>query len=62
MPIAPQYALRGPASSASITCMARTFGAPVTEPGGKHAAKVADSGVPRGSVPETSATDCSTVA
>jgi len=57
MPIAPQYALRGPASRASITCIARTFGAPVTDPGGKHAAKVLESGACLGSLPDTSATD-----
>ena len=36
-PNAPAYTPRGVASTSSITCMVRSFGAPVIEPAGKSA-------------------------
>jgi hypothetical protein len=45
-PTAPQYTPRGADSSARIICMARTLGAPVTEPQGNSAANTSESRMP----------------
>ena len=45
-PTAPQYTPRGEGSRSRISCMARTLGAPVTEPQGNNAAKTSVSVVP----------------
>ena len=61
-PTAPQYGPRAQGSSSSITCMARTFGAPVTEPGGNVARRISVAVMPGCRRAEISATQWCTVA
>jgi hypothetical protein len=59
-PIAPVYASRPVASSVLMICMARTFGAPVTDPGGNVARSRSESRTPGATRATTSDTRCHT--
>ena len=52
-PIAPQYTPRGARSSSAMICMARIFGAPVTEPPGNAARSRSNASVSSRSTPVT---------
>ncbi len=56
-PTAPQYGPRRTGSSPSMIRIARTFGAPVTEPGGKAAPSSSATPIPARRRPETVATE-----
>src|SRR5205807_7539160 len=61
-PMEPQYAARWVGSSSAMICIARTLGAPVTEPPGNAARRRSRASYPDASSPTTVETRCCTVA